>query len=252
MPHKYKVTFVFQMFSLSIAIILFFSMFGVEAYNEYKEDHDIMHNYSQVFSHYSTEYKLIGISTEDFINKITNMIKCDSSACYGNRRFSYTKSDYIKEQEKIYKIDSFNLGKYDCGPKQYDITFLIPYDDNIHLGGNFFKPGFEKEIYYKYYYKKIKYSISIIETFPVTLLLDKGEDIDEQLLLNRLHNYFENNYLKKICKYERRDFWNNYFFCVNWAFYHFYIIIFWWFVISMIIYITERVINHKREQLKRQ
>lgn len=135
MSRKYKVTFVCLLFSLFIAIILIFSMVFVEVYNEikYYERHK---PYSQVFSRNYTEYKIINVSTTQFVGELTRMIENDSSACYGNQRCSYISSAYKQEAEKVYKIQSYNLGENHYGPKRYDITFLIPYNTNsIHLSG---------------------------------------------------------------------------------------------------------------------
>lgn len=247
MAQKYKVTFWFLILSLFIALILIASTVFVDAFNEF---HTVDRQH-EVFSRNYMEYKILGISSEDCVNKLTRMIENDSSACYGNRRFSYTKSSYIKAPEIVYQMKSYKSGRFHNGTKMYEITFLIPYDNsNIHLSGNFFIPGFDKEIRYRKYQNKINYSIEIIDTSPVTLLLAKGQDIDEQNLLNNLHRYFENHYLQLICRYERRDFWNNYFFCVKWSCYHFYYLIFWWVVILLIVYLSEKYIKKKRQKRK--
>lgn len=247
---KYKVTFAFQMLCLLIVVLFLGSTILVDLYNDDRK-YERKKPYSQIFSRNYTEYKVLNTSAENFVKELTRKIESDSLACYGYQKISYASDGYKNELKKVYAINSYNLGKNNSGPKEYDITFLIPYNtESVNLSGNFFKPGFDKEIHYKEYNNKIKYRVSVIDSHPVTLLVMRGEDIDEQRLLNNLHCYFENHYLKSICKYEKMSFLNNYFFCVKWSFYHFYYLCFWWVIISLIIYLSEKYIKKKRQQRK--
>ncbi|MBR5119048.1 MAG: hypothetical protein IK100_10440 [Muribaculaceae bacterium] len=247
---KYKVTFVFQMLCLLIVVLLLGSMILVDLYNDDRK-YERKKPYSQIFSRNYVEYKVLNTSAENFVGELARKIESDSMACYGYQKISYASVGYKNELKKVYEINYYNLGKNHSGPKEYDITFLIPYNtESIHLCGNFFKPGVDKEIHYKEYYNKIKYKVSVIDSKPVTLLLMRGEDFDEQKLLDDLHCYFENHYLKSICKYEKRSFLNNYFFWVKWSFYHFYYLYFWWVTISLIIYLSERYIKKKNQHVK--
>ena len=238
------------MLCLLVVVLLLGSTILVDLYNDDRK-YERKKPFSQIFSRNYTEYKVLNISAENVVSELARKIKSDSLACYGYQKLSYASDEYKKELKKVYAIHSYNLGKNNSGPKEYDITFLIPYNtENIHLCGNFFKPGFDKEIHYKKYYNKIEYEVSIVDSKPVTLLLMRGEDFDEQKLLNNLHCYFENHYLKSICRYEKRSFLNNYFFLVKWSFYHFYYLFFYWVIISLIVYLSEKFIKKKRQHWK--
>ena len=244
MVQKYKITFWYLMFSLLIAIILFISIVGVQAYNDLQFD-----SQHEIFSNF-TEYKIWGISAKDLVNKLTRMIENDSSACYGNRSHFIKENTYtyLKKSELVYKIDTFNMTVFNDKAKIYSITFLMPYDNSkIHLKGNFFWSGSIKEReLYKMFENKIEYSVRIFETSPVILLLNKGEDFDEQKILNNLHKYFEDKYLKQICVYERNDFWNGYFFCVKWSFYNINYLIIAFFSFFIVVFSVDNYLNYKK------
>ena len=239
--HKYSITYV--VVSVVLALVLFASVLFVDTYNN-KHHYSKIIPYAQIYSYEGTEYKVYDITYVDFVSTLTQMIEQDSLACYGFPKTHYLSKQYSKISENRYKFNQFFEGKYNQGFRRSEITFLIPYKtEDINLRGNLFHPGYDKTFGITYIKDKIHFKISVISSSPVTLVVSRCEDLDEQRIRDELTQFFEEHYLKHICRYEKRELLDKYFFSLKWSFFHFYYVGLLWLLFLVLIVLTEKQIN---------
>ena len=242
--HKYSIAYIIV--SAVLALVLFASVLFVDTYNN-KHHYSKDIPYAQIYSYEGTEYKIYDISYADFVNTLTQMIEQDSLACYGFPKTHYLSRQYSNISENRYKFNQFFEGKYDQGFRRSEITFLIPYKtEDINLTGNFFHPGYDKTFGLTYIKDKIHFKVSVISSSPVTLVVGRSEDLDEQKIRDELAQYFEEHYLKHLCKYERRELLDKFFFSLKWSFFHFYYVVLVWAFLLVLIVLIEKRINKKK------
>ena len=243
--HKY--TLFSQLIIWVLFEILLLTLFVADLYNE-KRDYCTKIPYDQIYCYFGTAYKVYDISFNDCVNKLTQLIKNDSTACYGYENTGFGSRIYIKKPVKVFETESYHWGNYAQNPMEYCITLLVPYDRTIRLNGNLLWPADLKEEPYYRYYKSIACQITIIDTDPIILILPRGVDFDEQIIINRLNNYIDTKYLNKICRYDKQEFKNWYFFCVYWAIFN----VHYFFGLSVLLFIItfslERYNKRKKEE----
>lgn len=249
---KISITLVYVISFLVLALLLYIPLGLCVIYNEHYAYDKVKPYSSYIYSESRTEYKINdGTTAKELYDKLVTIIKSDSLAMYGKKETGYMSRKYNDTVENALVTYSGKKGINEGrgkGPRSYFISFLVPYENrNLRLSGNFFYPEINGA--FIKYCDKVIYSIEIIDSQPVTYLVSRGKNIDDHMIFLKLDKYVETNYLDKICKYDKRNFLNWYFFCARWAYYHFYYVFLIFILLFFIIFSIER--HLKRERLRR-
>lgn len=243
---KYPISTMITISLIVWVFILLISLIVCYAYND-EHDRGKFTPHSYIYSFASTEYVIKdSISANELKNRLMLLVRRDSCAMYGYRETSYMSLAYQDSLENALESYSSKMGHNEGagkGPRYYSFSFLIPYDNHkLKLSGSLFFPYVDRRFYM--YSNKIVYTVSVLETDPVIVTVCKGVNLDEQRINSKLDNFFETNYLDKVCTYKKSIFWNWYFFIAHWCFYHLYFVA----ILISVIYLS---LNYLEKYLER-
>lgn len=166
--------------------------------------------YRQIYCLDNNEYLLTGISQEEFVLKLDSLIKMNPSACYAKNKRG--EIDTMTINSKLLGVNQ----ALNQGPLCYTVTFFVPFDNNkLYSIPKLFNDFTINDDYFKYYPDKYKYTVSIVDTEPLRLLLPRGVGFGNAI--GEVNQYFRERYLNKICEYDRQYFKNFLMESINWS-----------------------------------
>ena len=169
--------------------------------------------YRQIFCLDDTEYLLKDITQEEFVQKLVALISNDSTAYYACNNEGTIDSLTVNAT-----LLGVNEAK-DQGPLCYTVVLFIPFDNyNHYFSLRTYNDFVTVDENFNKYPGKYRLVLKIIDTEPLRLILPRGVGFGYFQDINTINEYFRNNYLDKICKYDRQKVKNFLFSTINWAF----------------------------------
>ena len=207
-----RITYCVLKFSLILFFIsvVFFTFFMILDDINLRYNEGYFKPYRQIYCLDNNEYLLTGISQEEFMLKLDSLIKTDPSACYAKNKRG--EIDTMTINSKLLGVNH----ALNQGPLCYTVTFFVPFDnDKLYSIPKLFNDFTTNDDYFKYYPDKYKYSVSIVDTEPLRLLLPRGVGFGNAI--GEVNQYFRETYLDKICEYDRQYLKNFLMESINWS-----------------------------------
>lgn len=168
--------------------------------------------FRQTYCLNDTEYILQDITQEEFVLKLEELITADSAACY-----AIAQTGVVDTMTVNASFLGDNNAR-DQGPLCYTVVFFVPFNSKQHANLKLLNDFSMNDDNFNQYPGKYRLILKIIDTEPLRLILPRGVGFGYSQDIKYVNKYVRDNYLNKICKYDRQPFKNFVFTSIGWAF----------------------------------